>query len=245
MKKLLVIFSAVLLTSTLFAPTYYASATPIVEELSTEEISEVMDRARAGITDLNIGPTVIENNEFAIQEDVYGTTDKFFTKTFRTSELLPPVQAKLFSSSNNYTPLYAVTTITAMYDSSKYSRADDESYSVAAYSTIYVNTPEIDGVEFLDLERVSGGWNIKDSQIAISNRNILFSQSGVNKYGLLFNQQKNVTTSSNAFSYAENTFEPVVNSDELAGYLVGIRTSIDIRDLTNGDKWDLVLENEF
>lgn len=237
---------SLLLGSTLFSPTYYASADSSVDEMTKEEIIEIIDRANEGITDLDIGPTVTKDKRLSIQEDVYGNENQYFTKTFRTVELVEPKEARLLSSPNNDSATYAITSVTAMYDSSKYARADDESYSVAAYSTLYVNIPEIGGVDFWDIERVSGGWNVSDSQVALSNRTILYAQGGEGPNGLPVQGTREVTTSSNAFSYAENSFQPVIADDGgLVGSILSVRTSVDIRDLTNGDTWDLVLENEF
>jgi len=209
-----------------------------------KDINKLYERAKNGVSDVN---REVEKNFVA--KVVLQSTDGLengTVQTYSTSQLL-----KVSEVNGDKIETYATTTfydISDLYngnfqtnDSSNKSKYDS-SISVRAYSTVYYTTSSIDGEDYTDLTKVSGGWTILDSTVSLSNRKVNFGATGWAKSGVGYVQQTSYNNpTSNSFSYsAPSSWAPI--SVVSTGRIFGVTTWVTLKRGTNS-VWELQLVN--
>jgi len=121
-------------------------------------------------------------------------------KQFRTAQLL-----KVTQNGDKTTKEYAVTTFGVICPMGSVVREDDKwdnSYSVRAYSTIYVLKSTCKGSDCYKLQYAEGGWDIADGSVSVSGRKVILGSSGTNpNNGLFISQDVTYYPSSNTYFY--------------------------------------------
>lgn len=190
MKKKLVILSVV--GALLLAPTFaFADSSSNVVDLEGKatyhvdkalNVEEVIDRAKKGISDLDIGSTVTEST--------YNIDGKEFdVKTYRTAKLVGREVNQSLRISNvnesNEVNIYAISAA-AVYDSSRSESKSDDSISVTTYSTFYMaKSTDENGVLYGSLVSANGGWRINDytTPVSITAKKFRLGQNGMMRNG--------------------------------------------------------------
>ena len=118
--------------------------------------------------------------------------------------------------------------------------AYDNSYSV--YATVKYNYSQTtkNGYTGYLLNSVSGSWQIKDSSVTLSSRNIIYACTGLTFSGSLNSSQyvsKNI--SSNSFSYSTGFSTYVINDGSLS--TMGITSSVTLKH-GSSSSWKLTVK---
>ncbi len=124
---------------------------------------------------------------------------------------------------------------------SKSDSAYDDSYSVYAKISINYNTTSSNGRTGYLLKSVTGSWQIKDSSVTLSNRNIIYACTGLTLNGSYnLNQYVEKNISSNSFSYNTGFSSYVIND---SGYSLGTMGATSSVTLKHGSSstWNLTI----
>ncbi|MCM3089156.1 hypothetical protein M3557_14650 [Bhargavaea ginsengi] len=111
----------------------------------------------------------------------------------------------------------------------------DSSYGVRAYSRIYYTSSEKNTIKYARLNKVTGGWSISDTSIALSSRTVRYGSSGWSSG----NQTAVKYPTGNTYSY---TTPSSWTSTALTGtYAVG--TTSEVKLTRRGSSWTLKFVN--
>ncbi len=124
---------------------------------------------------------------------------------------------------------------------SKSDSAYDNSYSVYATISINYNTTTSSGKTGYLLKSVTGSWQIKDSSVTLSNRNVIYACTGLTLNGSYnLNQYVEKNISSNSFSYSTGFSSYVIND---SGYDLGTMGATSSVTLKHGSSstWNLTV----
>ncbi|MBY0085790.1 hypothetical protein [Brevibacillus brevis] len=121
----------------------------------------------------------------------------------------------------------------------------DSSYSVKAYSTYYFDRYyDQNGLPYRDLTKVSGGWVIDDSSVAVTNKEVWFGASGGalrtdgTAGGTVIQDSPHYFPTSLSFSYsAPSSWRPVADSASS----IGVTTKATLK--RNTSTWTLQFAN--
>lgn len=118
----------------------------------------------------------------------------------------------------------------------------DSSYGVKAYSTIYYSSKKIGSAKYLRLDKVKGGWKIKDKSLKLSKRTVKLGTSGAQDpttKNRKINRPINKKPTKNTFKYDGNKeWDYVVTTVDHA---VGVYTTVKIT--RNKSSWTLKFSN--
>ncbi|WP_313640339.1 hypothetical protein [Paenibacillus sp.] len=170
-------------------------ATPITD------IDVLLERAKNGITDRQNEsqptPSVVQiSNKALLQEDEFSLEEiEYYSTTQKIREIKQDQTTVETFSTTNFAILSA---------DDKYQTKPDTSGGVVAYSTVSYDVIYANNLENYKLLSVTGGWNVHDSSISLSNRTVTYGASGNGMGGGAYLTQKRgpYTVSVNAFSYA-------------------------------------------
>lgn len=111
----------------------------------------------------------------------------------------------------------------------------DDSYSVRAYSTIFVESYTSNNISYKRLTKTTGGWTILDSTVTTSNRKVSYGTAGYP----LSNGENNVPISGLTFSF--NAVHPGVNVGYL--YTIGVNSTATLK--RGSSTWTLFHQNNW
>ncbi|WP_174616259.1 hypothetical protein [Virgibacillus ihumii] len=104
--------------------------------------------------------------------------------------------------------------IAASYDASEYESSLDDTLGITAYSTVYYNhVSDSRGSQHEDIVSVSGGWNISDNRVSLSDMSVTIGQNGWSSFsgGTISGQKVNHYPNGLTWSYnAPSSWDPVV-----------------------------------
>ncbi|WP_003541435.1 hypothetical protein [Desulfotomaculum nigrificans] len=208
------------------------------EKQIIKDVDTLYDRAQKGITDLDSkhkdklfkykAAMIDEKNGNKKDVDVYETT-----QLYKQTE----------GEDGSITSYYA-TTIMAVpyYDDSKYKSVSDGSGGVKAYGTFYWLTNYINGIEYVDMVYVDGGWTVGDSRLTVSDRKYWYGQSGFN-LDRFFVQNTSPTYTTSSFTFARTVDSSWAPISLTTKYSIGLNSSCKITHTGNGSSWVLKMEN--
>lgn len=233
MKKFFITLIGILVIS-LFTGIDFASA----DEYQGKSLEESYEDAINGISNISLDELYDFSTNVEVKNKSFSSDERLNVKEYKTAEIL--------SKSNDSTEIM----ITTFHDISveedgnmiKPSIDDqvddkfDSSYSVQAFSRIFVSLATIDNMPHAKLTRVTGGWNHLDYTVSLSNRKVIYGSIGAPATTL----QRVITyPSGNSFSYNAPSSWVHVNLNFL--HQVGANSFIT---LTKGSSvWDLELFN--
>ncbi|MGN7471701.1 hypothetical protein [Brevibacillus sp. SAFN-007a] len=210
------------------------------------DLQVLFERAKAKKTDLkevSSGVATIFKDGGPIEDiPVYQTTQKIQSvKDLKTNNIKESYVTYVF---------YNVPKEVLLEDSfTTYGQKGDEkwdsSYSVQAYSTYYFDRYyDQNNLAYKKLTSVSGGWNIDDSSVAITAREVWFGASGGSLQdngtagGSVIQESPHYKPTSNSFSYnAPTHWKPVADFASV----VGVTTKASLK--RNSSTWTLEFQN--
>lgn len=194
-KRILTIFTILIL----FAANISLQTAKAETSDTVMDIDKLYENAKTGISDLSPSKMndILSNVSVELNTD---TNKKTFGLNETNGEVEPSIQtyatANMIESSEE-TSEYAITVFSditlqefpiqsdvinpeiSLFSSGQWSDDKlDSSISVKAYTTIYVEAKDVNGTEHLRLTRTTGGWNILDSSVTLSDRHVTYGTSG-------------------------------------------------------------------
>jgi len=144
-------------------------------------------------------------------------------------------------SATQIVPVTTTNFVSVGLDSGDQGRSKaDSTLSVRAYSRVYFNIVYHGGAKHYDLTKVTGGWDILDWKVAITNQHVIVGQRGLNRYGKSTGSQSfDKYTKGETFSYTvPSSWVPVV-INQYAQICVNTWATL----VGYADKWSLYLQN--
>lgn len=244
MKKLSTLLASLFLLTTIFGSASSFAATPEEKEVilfEAEPITDIdvlLERAKNGITDSTGKVTTFSKKPSlkiqALNESA--ASEEFEQETFETTQKI-----KVTQKGSEITETYNTTEFVVLSEGRKYETQPDSSGGVVAYSTVTYDRVPHGNLYLYKLIKVSGGWNVHDSSIILSNREYTYGASGNNITGSHVEQASgpHSTGELNAFQQTAPTSWVSVDSSDL---LMGVTSFVDLSRGTSS-KWKLVFMN--
>lgn len=212
MKKKLSFFSVLFLTisigivgnSSVYATTLTKnSIPPSIQTTTKSDLAKFLDQAKLGKVDTNSGFKLKSKNTITSSDGKNLSVNKYEKITPYTKSNNSLTSDSISTTNQNSSVnSYAITEV-SLYstDSDEYkhtSTTDPQTYSVTAYSTVYVDDYYRDGAKYRLLLQVDGGYTILDSSVSITSENVLLGARGNSYYD---NSLVNVTNSNNVIGF--------------------------------------------
>lgn len=223
MKKIIITLTAFIIsiTQTSIVKAYsveeYSEESVDMEELFEEAKNNSSDEVEA-VLESEDGTESYDLETYVIQEE--------YSETYITA-----IPSSLFED-------YLINSCSS---GSKSDSSYDNSYSVYATISINYNTTSSNGKTGYLLKSVTGSWQIKDSSVTLSNRNVIYACTGLTLNGSFNNSQyvqKNL--SSNSFSYNTGFSSYVINDEKQALGTMGATSSVTLKHGSNST-WNLTV----
>ncbi|WP_342436672.1 hypothetical protein NSS79_25570 [Paenibacillus sp. FSL L8-0436] len=214
MKRLLKSVTSLSILLLVFGNVSYAetAALPDKDEVVLYEATPITDmevlfeRAKNGITDLPLSKSaeepsikqILNNNKSQIQAEPEIGVVEYFSTTQKVKAV--KIDEKIVDT-------FSTTSFAILADGSKNETKWDSSGGVVAYSTVNYDTLTQNNIKHYKLVSVTGGWNIHDSSINLSNRTVTYGATGNSLGGGPYLSQIGGphSISVNAFSFAAPT----------------------------------------
>lgn len=234
MKKILFSITVMLFTFIITTPVFAANN-------QENDIEKSYEDAVNGVSDIPLSKIKSDVNlsteSFKILSDNKESEEDVEINNYVTSEIIyqdenfTSISATVFSdiyfntNSNYIQPL-------ADIGDDKY----DSTYGVRAYSRVYYTTFTDRNLTWVNLTKVTGGWNVYDSSIKLSSRRVRYGSSGWP--GVVQSYTK--YPSSNSYTYTlPSSTKPVALT---GGYTIGTNSYVQLKRGTSSS-WTLYLLN--
>lgn len=160
-----------------------------VQTFEEKSLEDSYQDAINGVTDLPVeldnASNVVKLNNFSISStNSLSSTDDIEVKEYKTAQILEKSDTDQLIAVTTFNDAYvsaADSTIQAastLSDGDKGVSKSDSTLGVKASSRIYYHSKVTSGINYVTIYKVTGGWTISDSTIKLSNRKVVFGQSG-------------------------------------------------------------------
>ncbi|MED3645609.1 hypothetical protein P4475_02005 [Halalkalibacterium halodurans] len=220
----------------------------IYEAEEITDINELYERARNGISDepiknqnlpnweLTEKETEIRMNKHMSEIEEYATNQLLSVKKVgdvEVKEYAATVFADIDLKEHSFEENDSFVSILGSTNRSKW----DDSVSVRAYSTIYFTESTYRGMDYVRLDKVTGGWQRSDTSVSLSNRKVVLGCSGTP----VGSQTTTRNPTTNSFSYTTpSTWKRVTAVQSI----VGVNTTVTLKRGTSS-QWTLKLTNNY
>ncbi|WP_374019087.1 hypothetical protein ABU162_04925 [Paenibacillus thiaminolyticus] len=234
--RLKIILMCVLLFTIPITPAF-AKITPsqvLFEAAEIKNVDTLIMRAKNGVSDIPHATVTLD----AVVTKVKGSSiieEKI--ETYSTTQKIKAVR----STSGALTESYVTTRVALIAsDGNQYKSDNDASLGVKAYSTVYWDYVTINNQSYIKHAGASGGWQINDSQLRVTNQLVKLGATGEGENGKLTTQIKEYHPSSFTFSYSPPSNWRPIKKDVFES--IGVNTSCTISDYS--ESWSLTLNNK-
>jgi len=246
MKKLSSLLATMFLLTTIFGGVSAFASSPEEKEIvlfEAEPITDVevlLERAKNGISDSN-GEIATFTNKPSLSVQSIKTTgvedeDEFKQDFYETTQKLKVVQ-----KGDDIIETYNTTSFAVLSEGRKYETQPDSSGGVVAYSTVTYDRVPNGHLALYKLIKVSGGWNVHDSSISLSNREYTYGASGNSVNGAPVSQSSGPQSTGELNAFQQNAPSAWVYVDSV-DLLMGVTSVVDLSRGTSS-KWKLTFMN--
>jgi hypothetical protein len=253
MKKIFYSLSALLLIFTL-SSSYNAFAvensTSLKKEKEIKDLDILYEKARNGITDnKEIEAQLSSEVILSGNKGTFSTNDVLSTTQKLTSELTGEGLEESYVTTTfvdvNLDELRKESIIQPFADKGG-EGYDPKTISVKAYSRIYYDTSNKDGLTHYAITKVTGGWQSYDAYVSFKNTQVQINQRGHSSYsgcsqGYCNDQTVTKPVSGSTFSYTSpmTSWNPIAKTDNFT--LLGTKQTATLYDQSSS--WSFSFEN--
>lgn len=220
-----------------------AEATVIFQHTEITDIETLAHRAFDRVSDIDADQHIqfqhnLHNENCDIPVNVYSTSQLLKKELYSDGTIVSSMATTFISFIDNETLLGESLRANGTNSKEKW----DSSIGVKTYLTVYYKSTEnTQGQEGFYINKVTGGWTITDSTLAVTNKKYSYASNGQNLNGPpnYISSQINSDVSVTGWSFSKNTgFSYYINSEAGMYY---VQASTDCMISRGGSSWSLNL----